>query len=60
LYGMAALVVGAILVLIVVLRHRRRTNASEPPAETVTLTTGTLTTGRRPAPTEPWSSSNDL
>jgi len=55
LYGAAALAVGAILVMIVVVRRRRRTNACEPTAETVVLTTG-----RRPAPAEPWSSSNDL
>jgi len=55
LYGAAALAVGAILVVIVVVRRRRRTNACEPTAETVVLTTG-----RRPAPAEPWSSSNDL
>ena len=56
LYGAAALAVGAILVMIVVVRRRdRRFDACEPTAETVVLTTG-----RRPAPAEPWSSSNDL
>ena len=56
LYGVAALVVGAIAVLIVVLRRRRRARACEPAASETVL----LTTGRRPAPAEPSSSSTDL
>jgi uncharacterized membrane protein YhiD involved in acid resistance len=56
LYGAAALVAGTMLVLVLLLRRRRRrTNGCEPAAEPVVLTTG-----RRPAPAEPWSSSNDL
>ena len=55
LYGAAALAVGAILVVIVVVRRRRRIGDREPAAATVVLTIG-----RRPAPAEPSSSSNDL
>ena len=55
LYGAAALAVGAILVVIVVVRRRRRIGDREPAVATVVLTIG-----RRPAPAEPSSSSNDL
>ena len=56
LYGVAALAVGATFAFVVVLRRRRRPTAEcEPPAATVVLTNG-----RRPAPAEPLSSSNDL
>jgi len=55
LYGAAALAVGAILVVIVVVRRRRRIGDREPAAARVVLTIG-----RRPAPAEPSSSSNDL
>jgi len=56
LFGVAVLVVGAIAMSIVVLRYRRRASACEPAASEPVV----LTTGRRPAPAEPSSSSNDL
>ena len=56
LYGAGALVVGAIVVLFVVLRRRGRlAQACEPAADQSVL----LTTGPRPVPVEPSSSSTD-